>query len=315
MLPNTNLNLLRSLHVLLHEAHVSRAAKRLYITQSAVSRQLAQLREMCSDKLLVRQGNQLILTPKAQSLKQRLDSLFNELEQVLQDSTFEPETWQSELVISSSDYIAQYVLPDICARLSEQAPHLKVTFRLWQPEYIDNLHELGIDIASTILPKKPKGVSSSYLGQDVSVVVMSKQHPLATKNKLSLEAFVSFPHIKITGGADKDSNIDSHLKTLNMQRKVLLQVPFFTAAMSRMQSTDYLMVIPQHIAKHLSEYWPIIYHDIPFHLEANHYWLVWHTKYDNDVAHKWAKEQIQLTLQSSQHSIHLDDEFHAKPKL
>lgn len=303
MLPNTNLNLLRSLHVLLHEAHVSRAAKRLYITQSAVSRQLAQLREMCSDKLLVRQGNQLVLTPKAQALKQRLDSLFDELEQVLNDSTFEPENWQGELVISSSDYIAQYVLPDICARLSEQAPQLKVTFRLWQPEYIDNLHELGIDIASTILPEKPEGVSSSYIGQDASVMVMANQHPLAKKKQLSVSDLVNFAHIKITGGADKDSNIDHQLKALNTKRKVLLQVPFFTAAMSRIQSTDYLMVIPEHIAKHLSEFWPICYRDIPLKLEPNNYWLIWHSKFDNDIAHKWAKEQIQLTLQNSQHSI------------
>ncbi|MCU4675686.1 LysR family transcriptional regulator [Catenovulum sp. 2E275] len=307
MLPNINLNLLRSLHILLHEAHVSRAAQRLYITQSALSRQLSQLRELCRDELLVRQGNQLVLTPKAEQLKLKLDALFNEFEHILEDSTFDPANWQGELVISSSDYIAQYVLPDICARLSEQAPELKITYRLWQPNYIGQLHEQGIDIASTILPEKPAGVSSTYIGQDKSVVVMSKLHPLAVKSKLTLKEFIQYPHIKITGGADKDSGIELKLTQLNLKRHIMLQVPFFSAAISRLQSTQFLMVIPLHIAKHLELLWPIIYRDLPFELDSHQYWLVWHSKFDNDIAHKWAREQIVDTLQNNQHSIHLDD--------
>jgi len=85
---------------------------------------------------------------------------------------------------------------------------------------------------------------------------------------------------------------------------VMLQVPFFTAAMSQLQTTDYLIVIPEHIARHLSEYWPIVYRPLPFAMECNNYWLIWHPKLDNDPAHKWAREQIRLTLLASQHSIH-----------
>ena len=79
MLRNTNLNLLRTLHVLLQEAHVSKAAQRLHITQSAVSRQLAQLRDIWQDELLVRNGNVLIMTPKAEMLKAKLDTLMDDL--------------------------------------------------------------------------------------------------------------------------------------------------------------------------------------------------------------------------------------------
>ena len=67
MLGNINLNLLRSLHVLLEECHVSRAAQRLHITQSAVSRQLSQLRDLCGDPLLVRGGNKVFITLPSES--------------------------------------------------------------------------------------------------------------------------------------------------------------------------------------------------------------------------------------------------------
>ncbi|RQW61185.1 LysR family transcriptional regulator [Vibrio viridaestus] len=305
MLKNINLNLLRSLYALLQEAHVSNAAKRLHITQSAVSRQLAQLRELCNDELLVRNANSLVLTPKAEILKTKLDVFFGDIEHLLSDVSFEPETWTAELVISSSDYVAQYVLPDICSRLNRQAPQLSITYHLWKPEYIGQLHDLGIDIASTMLPEEPKGVSSQCIGSDYLVVVMSRNHLLANKSQLNVEDIVQYSHIKITGGADKDSIVDEQLKRFNYHRHIQLQVPFFTAAVSHLQQTDCLMVMPLHIAENLSKYWPITHKKLPFDVSSNKYWLIWHPKFDHDLSHKWAREQIVSAMQDCDSSIHL----------
>ncbi|MFA0410661.1 LysR family transcriptional regulator, partial [Vibrio splendidus] len=130
MLGNINLNLLRSLHVLLEECHVSRTAQRLHITQSAVSRQLAQLRDLCGDPLLVRDGNKLVPTNRALLLKGKLDDLLGEFDHLLDDKPFEPQDWQGELVLSSSDYVAQYILPVIVAEVSAEAPNINLAFRL-----------------------------------------------------------------------------------------------------------------------------------------------------------------------------------------
>lgn len=305
MFQNSNLNLLRSLHILLQEAHVSNAAKRLHITQSAVSRQLAQLREMCNDDLLVRNSNYFVLTPKAERLKEKLDSFFGDFDHLLSDIAFEPENWSGELIISSSDYVAQYVLPDICSKLNLLAPQLKITYQLWHPINIGRLHELGIDIASTMLPDKPEGVSSVLIGSDYSVLVMRKQHPLSGKNNINVNELISYPHIKITGGADKDSAVDQKLSLFKLHREIYLQVPFFTAAISRLIQTDALMVVPSHIAKNLAKFWPITHIDLPFAVDINKYWLIWHPKFDNDVSHKWVREQILLSMQDSENSIHL----------
>lgn len=98
MLSNINLNLLRSLHVLLDECHVSRAAERLHITQSAMSRQLAQLRELCGDPLLVRDGNRLVPTARALTLQSKLLGLLDEFEHLFSAPSFVPEQWQGEFV-------------------------------------------------------------------------------------------------------------------------------------------------------------------------------------------------------------------------
>lgn len=134
---------------------------------------------------------------------------------------------------------------------------------------------------------------------------MRKQHPLSTKNNISVNDLLSYPHIKISGGADKDSTVDQQLGLLDLHRKIYLQVPFFTAAVSRLIQTDALMVVPLHITINLSKFWPITHKNLPFDVDINKYWVIWHPKFDNDVSHKWVREQIVHSMQDSENSIHL----------
>ncbi|PTP79555.1 LysR family transcriptional regulator [Vibrio splendidus] len=303
MLGNINLNLLRSLHVLLEECHVSRTAQRLHITQSAVSRQLAQLRDLCGDPLLVRDGNKLVPTNRALLLKGKLDDLLGEFDHLLDDKPFEPQDWQGELVLSSSDYVAQYILPVIVAEVSAEAPNINLAFRLWQPNYLEALNESGIHLASSMFPTKPEHVSSIKLGEDKSVCLMSKSHPLAHQSALSAEDIVSYSHIKVTGGGDKDSYADIALKKKGLKRRVALQVPFFSSAGTVLMQDDYLMIVPEHIAYNLGRHLDTNYFSLPFDTETHTYWLMWHPKYDNDSAHKWAREKAFQAMQKSSYNI------------
>jgi len=303
MLNNINLNLLRSLHVLLEECHVSRAAQRLNITQSAVSRQLAQLRELCSDPILVRDGNQLIPTPRALQLKEKLDDLLGEFDHLLDDKPFEPEDWKGELILASSDYVAQYILPDIALRISKQAPQIDLAYRLWQPNFLTCLNDTGIHLASTMLPSKPTQVSSIKLGEDKSVCVMRKSHPLANQSSISVNDLVSYGHIKVTGGGDKDSHADIALKAQGYQRRVALKVPFFSAACNVLSQSDYLMIVPEHIAINLAHHVDLEYRHLPFETESHLYWLMWHPKYDNDSAHRWVRNLVFSSMRESSYSI------------
>ncbi|NAW59707.1 MULTISPECIES: LysR family transcriptional regulator [unclassified Vibrio] len=303
MLGNINLNLLRSLHVLLEECHVSRAAQRLNITQSAVSRQLAQLRDLCGDPLLVRDGNLLLPTPRATALKYKLDALLGEFEHLLDDKPFEPQQWQSEVVLASSDYVAQYILPDIARTIKAQAPDVDIAYRLWDPSYLDHLHDTGIQLASTMLPRQPEQVSSLKLGEDKSVCLMSAQHPLCARSAITTDDLLRYAHIKVTGGGDKDASTDIVLKALGVKRRIALKVPFFSAAINTLQGSDLLMVVPEHIAINLSKHAPLQHRPLPFDTETHQYWLMWHPKYDNDSAHRWMREQVYLMMRQSPYSI------------
>ncbi|MFW7525424.1 LysR family transcriptional regulator [Vibrio ostreicida] len=298
-----NLNLLRSLQVLLEECHVSRAAQRLNLTQSAVSRQLAQLRQLCEDPLLVREGNTLVPTPRALAMQTTLNRLLGEFTQLLRDKPFDPKTWQQEFVLSSSDYVAQYIVPDVVAVMIEQAPNVNLAYRLWQPAFMQGLGESGIHLASTMQADQPAHLSSVEIGQDTSVCLMRQGHPLGTQTAISVDDLVAYPHLKVTGGGDKDSGTDTALKAQGYSRRIALKVPFFSAAVKALVSSDYLMVVPQHIARNLSDDHPLLYRPLPFDTQAHRYWLIWHPKYDQDKAHQWMRQKVLNAMQTSTYSI------------
>ncbi|MCY9845148.1 LysR family transcriptional regulator [Vibrio caribbeanicus] len=303
-MPNhLNLNLLRSLYVLLDECHVSNAAKRLSITQSGMSRQLSQLRDMCDDPLLVRSGNQLVATERALLLKEKVHRLLEECDELLSDQPFEPASWEQEIVLSSSDYFAQYIVPKIANRFSVSAPKLNISYRLWQPHFLEDFDSHGIHLASTMLDKPPKDLSYMKLGQDHSVCVMRKDHPLSLKSSFDCKAMTSFPHLKVTGGGDKDSLVDKGLGQLGYKRRVALMLPFFSAAVDALQGSDYLMIAPQHIAQNLCSKSDLVFCPLPFVTGEHHYWLVWHPKYDRNRDHQWVREQVKLVLEASPYSV------------
>ena len=306
MLNHLNLNLLRSLHILLEERHVSRAAERLHLTQSAVSRQLAQLRELCDDPLLVRDGNGLVATPHALAMQDKLSHLLTEFDDLIANKAFDPKTCKQEFVISSSDYVAQYIIPLVMNQLTAQAPNIDITYRLWQPDFLTSFNETGIHIASTMLPHKPEHLSSVKIGEDKTVCLMRSDHPLRDSSQLTPEELLCFPHLKVTGGGDKDSMIDSHLKQLGLKRRIGLKVPFFSAAVNTLKNTDFIMLVPEHIANNLAKEEGLLCKPIPFVTTVHKYWLIWHPKFDQDRAHQWIRERVLHAIQNSHHSIGYD---------
>ncbi len=297
-----NLNLLRSLQYLIEEGHVSRAAKRLHITQSAMSRQLAQLRQLFADELLVRDGNRFVPTAKALALKSKLDELLRECDGLLSERPFDPQQWQGEFVFSSSDYVAQYVFPKLAQYLESKAPQLDLAYKLWEPIYLEDFERSGIDLASTMSAFAPKGLSSQLLGRDHSVCLARKAHPIFD-SAISAERLTQFSHLAVTGGGDKNTHIDRALNSLGKQRRIALKLPFFSAAVNSLLESDYVLVVPAHIALNLAKHAELEFQALDFATEPLVYWLIWHPKVDNDQAHQWLRERLYAIMQSSDYSI------------
>ncbi|MCB6184634.1 LysR family transcriptional regulator [Leeia sp. TBRC 13508] len=301
-----DLNLLQTLQILLGTRNVSHAAAELGLSQPAISRQLARLRQHFGDPLLVREGTTYLLTPLAEKIGQKLPNLMHELQNVIALEAFDPATCTRKFVLSSSDYIAEHMLPDIIAYTFANSPQIDISYKLWKREDYAVLFNGEADLITTISEEIPAGLHGKTLGEDQPVCLMRKDNPLAKQETLSLDEYLQELHITINGGSDKDSRIDTQLRKQsgNFSRKIKIDVPFYASALKLVQQSDLLLTLPLHIAINYSQLYPVVWRPIPLeNVPPYQYWILWHEKNHWDAAHQWFRNLVYQVLNRSIHGI------------
>ncbi|MEV3844599.1 LysR family transcriptional regulator [Aeromonas veronii] len=284
-----NLNLLPTLKVLLETRNISRAAELLHLSQPSISKQLAQLRSEFDDELLVREGQRWLLTPRAELLAAQLADSLGALERLYEAPGFDPSRCERVFRLASSDYVAQHILPDICAALAKEAPLAALEYSLWDKRQLPQLWQSELDLVSTITEQVPEQIRGLHQGEDRLAVLMGCHHPLAGKT-LNLDDYLAWPHLQVSGGGDKDSPVEQVLAPQGLSRRWFARVPFFQAAVEVLLRTDCLMTTPAHIAWQLSCGHELTFVDLPFATRDQQYHLLWHQRHHQDPAHRWFRE-------------------------
>lgn len=284
-----NYKLLPALVAILQTRNLTESAKQLNVTQSAMSKTLNQIRDAFHDKIVIRQANYYVLTRKGEELKSQLPALMAQLDSLYLPQQVSPQTCKRIFHLSSSDYVAQAVLPRICCALAEQAPHASISYQMWQKEKLADIPETGLDLVSTITSSVPDNLHGSIMAEDQLVVVSRRHHKLC-KQTLDLERYLAGKHILISGGGDKDSPVDKALAEQGVQRDVMTTVPFFQAAIELLMKTDAMLTTPLHIAADFAQSYDLQIHALPLNLPAHQYYLLWHAKYQQDPEHRWFRE-------------------------
>ena len=299
-----NLNLLRALVVLLETRNVTQASNRLHLTQSAMSRQLGQLRDFFNDALLIREGNDYLLSARAQELLPRVQCILADVDGLSDAEGFDPKSCQRRFRFACTDYVAQFIFPEVLQRLQQQAPGVDIVYQVLQGRDLDNLGQLPLDFISTMTSVVPENLHSIALGQDRSVCLMAEDHPLAQQPDFTLSELLNFPFVHINSGGDKDSFFDRFLAQQGLNRRIVFEVPFFSAAFQVISGSDALLVLPEHIARNAKRFFSVAYRNLPMISPENHYYFCWHAIHHQDPAHRWVRlciaEQIRQSIFSPQ---------------
>lgn len=296
-LSKINLNLLLALYHLLRTHSVTQAAEAAHISQPAMSRNLAQLRKLLADPLMVRVGNDMHLTPKGESLWQQLPPVLNQLEALLTPNEFEPSGYQGHFNVATTDYITQELLPPFMAKLQQSAPGIDIHFHLWHPSMMEGLRQGQLDLAACFLDEVPDDIYGRQVGTDGFCCLLSRSHPLAD-NPLTLDTYIHAEHLAVSGGGDKNRAVDSALARINQQRRVKVTVPFIHSALAMTADSDYLLTLPKHIAFHLGERFGLVLKPLPEEIEIPPipYYLIWHHRLKADPAHRYLRDSLYEAL-------------------
>src|SRR6201993_1584151 len=138
-LRNVDLNLLLALHALLEERHITRASKRCFLSQSAMSRALDRLREMFGDELLIRSGRAYERTVRGDTLLRELQSLLPRIEAMVRGEEFDPERSQERFRLAVTHHASITLIPPLIRRIRSAAPDIRLEVSQWQ----DRAYEAG----------------------------------------------------------------------------------------------------------------------------------------------------------------------------
>src|SRR5260370_900088 len=145
-LRNVDLNLLRTIQPLLEERHISRAAKRSFLSQPAMSRALKRLREAFADPLLVRSNGAYERTPRGERVLREIETIMRRLNAVVNDQEFIPAQSRERFRMAMTDHGSTILLPKLLERLRKNAPDSELVLSAVGPQTYDEVAAGRIDL-------------------------------------------------------------------------------------------------------------------------------------------------------------------------
>jgi DNA-binding transcriptional LysR family regulator len=289
-MPRPDLNLLVTLDVLLAEGSVARAAQRLRLSPSAMSRALARLRETTGDPLLVRAGRGLVPTPRALELRERVGQLVEDAEAVLRPAeTLDLKQLVRAFTLRTSDGFVENFGPDLIARVGEEAPGVRLRFVQKPDKDSTPLRDGTVDLETGVMGKATgPEVRVQALFRDRFIGVVRKGHPLS-KSRITSARYAAGRHILVSRrGLDKGPiDIDEALKPLGLERQIVTIVGGFSAALALARTCDLIASVPERHTGNLRA--GMHSFPLPVPMPEITVSLFWHPRLDADPAHRWLR--------------------------
>jgi DNA-binding transcriptional LysR family regulator len=294
-LSGLDLNLLVQLDALLAESHVTRAAQRAGITQSAMSRALARLRELLGDPILVRTGRGMLLTARARALAAPLARALGELQAVvLERPTFDPATSTRTFTLATSDLAEALLLPALHARLAKDAPGVDLAAVDVGRDPGPLLENDAIDVA--IDPRKvtsPPAIVWRSLFHEDFLCVLRRGHPvLRRRGGLTFERFLELPQVLVAPGGSPGGLLDDTLARLGQRRRVALRVASFLVAPLVVAGSDLVATLPARLARRMARSLPLVLRPPPLPLAGFDLEVAWHERFRHDAGHAWFRRVL-----------------------
>jgi DNA-binding transcriptional LysR family regulator len=281
-------NLLITLDVLLAEGSVARAAKRLRLSPSAMSRALARLRETTGDPLLVRAGRGLVATPRALELRERVSQLVQDAEAVLRPAE-QPDLKQLSrtFTLRTSEGFVENFGADLIARVAEQAPGVRLRFMHKPDKDSASLRDGTVDLETGVVGKATgPELRTQGLFRDRFIGVVRRGHPLS-EGEITPARYAAGNHISVSRrGLDKGP-IDEALEFQELERHIATTVAGFSTALALARATDLIASVPERHTASLRT--GLHSFALPLSLPAFTVAMLWHPRLEADPVHHWLR--------------------------
>lgn len=283
-----DLNLLVTLDVLLAEGSVARAARRLRLSPSAMSRALARLRETMGDPLLVRAGRGLVPTPRALELRERVNHLVQDAEAVLRPvETLDLKRLVRTFTLRTSEGFVESFGPDLILRVGAEAPGVQLRFVPKPDKDSASLRDGTVDLETGVVGKTTgPEVRAQALFHDRFIGAMRAGHPLG-QGEMTPSRYAAGRHVLVARRRLDKGPIDEALHAVGLERKIVTIVGGFSTALALARASDLIATVPERHTGTLRagmQSFPL-----PVPVPEITISLLWHPRLDADPAHRWLR--------------------------
>jgi DNA-binding transcriptional LysR family regulator len=290
-LRQTDLNLLVVFAVFAEERNVSRAAKRLGLSQPAVSRALHRLRDTFQDDLFVRTSVGYELTPRSQRLLQELEVMLPKLDRLLSSPAFDPSLEEATFRIGTTDGAGSTLAPIICREIVPVATRVRFEFCQWHTGMLDELAHGSVDLvflASVV--EVPSSLNSQLVYDEEFVCAVDAQSPF--KKRMTFEQYMAAQHVAVTIQRGIQVAPDKHLAAQGYRRQVAIQVPFHETAIRCVAGTKFVATVPRKFVEGMAQSPGIRIVKAPVEVGGFRCVMIWHPRLNMDSAHAWLRSTM-----------------------
>ena len=289
-LASLDMNLVVALRMLLEERNVTRAGRRMGLSQPAMSATLARLRRHFGDELLIRVGGGFELTPLAASLVDRTNAAYDLLERLFTaQAVFDPATETREYTLLVTDYSVTVFGEALSRALHHEAPGVRLTFVPSTGTLTEDTANLLMAVDGLVLPHGIiDGFPAVELFQDRWVCIVSADNdqvgPALTIGDLERLPWAVYQR-------PYDAPAARQLSMIGVTPRVEVSVPAFGTLPFVVEGTSRVALIQERLVRRLAPTAAIRVLPCPFAAVPVQEALWWHPVHTQDAGHLWLREK------------------------
>jgi DNA-binding transcriptional LysR family regulator len=291
-LASIDLNLLVALDALLRDRSVTRAGRRIGLSQPAMSHALARLRDLLGDPILTREGKMMRRSALGERLAPRVLQLLGEIDSaLLGHRSFAPISARRTFRIATNDYCGAVLIPELVSRLRTLAPHVELELHVHRGQApADELTRGELDVAVGVFLRVEAGLLVEDLFRERFCCVVRRRHPTVGAT-LTLQQFLDLDHLLVSVPDYGPGVVDFALARRKMQRRVCVRVPSFLVAPLVVARTDLILTLPERIARLVAGAHDLRILPPPLELAPFAVQMVWPATSDHAAQH-WLRAQL-----------------------
>ncbi|OSM01559.1 LysR family transcriptional regulator [Magnetofaba australis] len=291
-----DLNLLVAFDALMTERGVTRAGRRLGITQAAMSNTLRRLRTAFDDALFVKTGARMEPTPRALELAGMIESALDLVHEALDQDSFDPATSRYVFRMGMVDYTAPLVFPPLLEQMERNAPNVTLEVANTGDFHGEMIESGEVDLILSRVEDLPPNVHHRLVREMPFVVLFRPDHPVLAHGGATLKNVLACKHVHYYPPGIEESFIDVALDKINAHRDIAVKLESFGMLPTLVSQTDLIATINKAAADVVAPAMGLTSAPLPFPCPPLQLAMAWHDRTEHSQPNIWFREQVQQAL-------------------